>query len=167
LPHREASRIRPSVEDEVESVRHRVPPHILTAILVPVFAHSSRRRDQASATLGVDQIALLLKVYRARKGAYPDSLEPLTDLVDRHLPMDPFSGKPFRYERRGAGFIVYSIGPNLKDDGGTPRPPPPPPPEHPPEHPPTHPPKEPPVIVIEEGTEPAPQPDDIVIECPW
>lgn len=31
---------------------------------------------------------------------------------------DPFSGKPFAYRREGSGFCLYSIGPNLKDDGG-------------------------------------------------
>jgi len=34
------------------------------------------------------------------------------------LPQDPFSGKDFVYKRQGKGFLLYSIGENLKDDGG-------------------------------------------------
>lgn len=155
LPHREARRIRPSLEEEVNSLRYRVPPRVLTATMVPVFTKTRQRRDHASATLGVDQIALLLKAYRARRGEYPDSLAPLADSARRPLPVDPFSGKPFRYERRGAGFIVYSVGLNLKDDGGSPRPAACEPPKHPPKEP----------VVIEQAAKPPPLPDDIVIEC--
>jgi len=42
----------------------------------------------------------------------------LGGLNGRPLPTDPFSGKPFVYRREGAGFLIYSWGPNLKDDGG-------------------------------------------------
>ena len=32
--------------------------------------------------------------------------------------MDPFSGTPFAYRRRGDGIILYSLAYNLEDDGG-------------------------------------------------
>jgi hypothetical protein len=35
------------------------------------------------------------------------------------LPTDPFCGGPFVYERRGAGYLLSSIGQNGRDDGGT------------------------------------------------
>lgn len=34
------------------------------------------------------------------------------------IPEDPFSGKDFIYKRQEKGFILYSIGRNMKDDGG-------------------------------------------------
>jgi hypothetical protein len=34
------------------------------------------------------------------------------------LPQDPFSGKDFVYRRTGGDYSLYSIGQNLKDDGG-------------------------------------------------
>ena len=34
------------------------------------------------------------------------------------VPLDPFDGKPLRYRELGTGFVVYSIGPNRRDDGG-------------------------------------------------
>jgi hypothetical protein len=37
--------------------------------------------------------------------------------VRRRVPGDPFGGKDFIYRRRGAGYLLYSVGPNLRDDG--------------------------------------------------
>jgi len=34
------------------------------------------------------------------------------------LPIDPFSGKPLRFVPEGGGYVVYSVGRNLRDDGG-------------------------------------------------
>jgi hypothetical protein len=33
---------------------------------------------------------------------------------------DPFDGQPLRYRNQGTGYVLYSIGPDLKDDGGKP-----------------------------------------------
>jgi hypothetical protein len=37
-------------------------------------------------------------------------------------PVDPFSGKPLVYRQEGNGFVLYSIGENMNDDGGKPEP---------------------------------------------
>jgi hypothetical protein len=34
------------------------------------------------------------------------------------LPIDPFSGKPLRFVPEARGYVVYSFGRNLRDDGG-------------------------------------------------
>jgi hypothetical protein len=31
---------------------------------------------------------------------------------------DPFDGQPLRYRGNGSGYVLYSIGPDLKDDSG-------------------------------------------------
>jgi hypothetical protein len=38
------------------------------------------------------------------------------------LENDPFSGKDFVYKRQNKGFILYSLGFNMHDDGGQSRP---------------------------------------------
>ena len=35
------------------------------------------------------------------------------------VPIDSFSGQPLRFTQKGATFVVYSIGENRVDDGGT------------------------------------------------
>jgi hypothetical protein len=34
------------------------------------------------------------------------------------LPVDPFTGKDYIYKKKDKGFIVYSVGEDLKNDGG-------------------------------------------------
>ncbi len=56
-------------------------------------------------------------------GRLPDVL---TDLVPAYLdtvPTDPFDGNEMRYKKLEAGFVVYSIGEDLSDDGGKEKPP--------------------------------------------
>jgi len=61
---------------------------------------------------------LALQAYKARHGAYPASVEELKTKLGWKLPKDPFSEKDFVYRRRDKGFILYSVGPDMKDDGG-------------------------------------------------
>ncbi len=45
----------------------------------------------------------------------------LTDLVPRYLvqvPQDPFDGQAIRYRRLKKGYVVYSIGRDLRDNNG-------------------------------------------------
>ena len=109
-----------AIEDMENGVK-RLPTYgsILTKMITPVFSRAVLSRDRATASLGDAQIALALKTHRSDRGGYPDSLAAL-ERAGFKLPNDPFGGKTYHYRREGAGFIVYSIGPNLKDDGGKP-----------------------------------------------
>jgi len=71
------------------------------------------RRDAA-------RVGLALELYRAEKGEYPDSLDALAPEYLSEVPPDEFTGKPLQYVMNRDGFIVYSVGPNLSDDGGVP-----------------------------------------------
>jgi len=50
-------------------------------------------------------------------GTYPNSLRQVRSTVGWRLPKDPYSGKDFIYRRKGAGYILYSVGFNQRDDG--------------------------------------------------
>lgn len=77
-------------------------------------------QDQAVARLNGNRIFLGLLAYRSRFGSYPVALDQLRAELKWPVPADPFSGKDFRYRRQGRGFILYSIGGDLKDNGGKP-----------------------------------------------
>lgn len=73
---------------------------------------------QTEASLRNAQIGLAVDRYVLTYAGLPDSLDALVpDYLDR-VPLDPFDGQPLRYRRVGEGFVVYSVGKNLVDDGG-------------------------------------------------
>jgi hypothetical protein len=65
-------------------------------------------------------IFAVIKQYEKRTGKYPKNLKELiSQKIIAELPIDPFSGKDFRYKTKKDDWILYSIGENLKDDGGS------------------------------------------------
>jgi hypothetical protein len=57
--------------------------------------------------------------YRNARGGIP---EKLSDLVPAYLPavpLDPWDGKPLRYKKLDKGYVIYSVGSDRKDDGGS------------------------------------------------
>jgi hypothetical protein len=53
----------------------------------------------------------------------PESNEPpkLTELgLPAETTIDPFTGEPLHVEKAPHGWLIYSVGKNLRDDGGTP-----------------------------------------------
>jgi hypothetical protein len=96
-------------------------PHwaIITRLVVPPVSRADLRLESALAQRRLLQTALGLQVYRQRYGRYPSALAELR-AMGWVVPTDNFTGQDFLYRRRGAGYLLYSVGPNLKDDGGQP-----------------------------------------------
>jgi hypothetical protein len=67
----------------------------------------------------VTRLGLRLIAYRQAKGGYPADMAAI-DVAD--IPpdrrIDPFTGRALVYRRQGKGFILYSLGPDAKDDSG-------------------------------------------------
>ena len=65
-------------------------------------------------------IACALERYRLKNSHYPESLNALTPNFLQTIPNDVIGGKPLIYRLKDERhFILYSIGWNEKDDGGT------------------------------------------------
>lgn len=63
-------------------------------------------------------ITMALRAYRLRTREFPDQLGAL---VPGYLPAalsDPFDGKTLRYRRTDGGYLLYSVGPDQRDDHG-------------------------------------------------
>jgi len=73
------------------------------------------------ALLGAAEIGIANRIYRQEHGEFVDSLSQLTPDILPVLPLDPFTGKDYIYGKKNKGFIVYSVGHNMKDDGGIPQ----------------------------------------------
>jgi predicted nucleic acid-binding protein len=68
-------------------------------------------------------VALALAAYWAQQSHYPKALDELAPAFLDEVPDDPFgNGAALRYIAKEGRYILYSLGPDLKDDGGTPIP---------------------------------------------
>jgi len=78
---------------------------------------ASNYRVRCSIDAAVTMFAL--HEYRRRHGEYPETLAALVpdDLVS--VPLDCADHQPLRYRREGDSFILYSIGQDGRDDGGS------------------------------------------------
>jgi hypothetical protein len=120
LPYHERQEATDAVTDQLESTSE---VHVFVRILAPALSRVTTIELTTIAHLRVARTGLAIQRYRLAAGALPDTLSQLVpDYVDA-VPKDPFDGNQLRYERRGAGFVVYSIGEDLNDDDGLERPP--------------------------------------------
>lgn len=63
---------------------------------------------------------LALRAYKLDHGTYPATLQALVPQYLPAVPADPFAAAPLRYHLQGNRYILYSVGPDGKDDGGKP-----------------------------------------------
>ena len=93
----------------------------LTAILFPDAVQYCDEEGKAIAVLRAAQVGLAVEKYRAAKGRLPATLNELVPAYLESVPPDPFDGKPLRFRELSDGFVVYSIGPDGKDNAGAER----------------------------------------------
>ena len=110
----------PFVPREAESRREidELPRrHWLTGKLAPMSGPMKDSYCHMAANVRITRAGLALLAYRQAHGAFPPTLETLglAGLVD------PFTEKPLLYRAEGDGFVVYSVGEDLNDNGGAPR----------------------------------------------
>jgi len=94
----------------------------LLVTLVPALSAVLRAVARTEAQFSLTKTAAALAACHADRGPdappYPERLD---DLVPKYLaavPVDPFSDKPFIYERRGDEYLLASVGQNGVYDGG-------------------------------------------------
>lgn len=85
-------------------------------IYYKVMTRDVKTRTKASML----ETALALRAYKLEKGNYPASLDELVPAYLPLVPQDVFANKPLQYKRDGASYKLWSIGPDMKDDGGKP-----------------------------------------------
>jgi hypothetical protein len=74
--------------------------------------------DRGENAVRLVRTDVALHLYRLQRSSYPARLE---DLVPQYLdsvPIDPFSEKALIYKPQTNSYLLYSVGPDRKDDGG-------------------------------------------------
>ncbi len=113
-PASSAPRVRTNPRQRIsERVGSAMPSLLLPATLSlgEVEARENMRFD-------VTRLAFALAEYRARQGSYPAKLADLVPKYVATVPRDIFNNEELHYQRQGGGCLLYSVGPNGKDDGG-------------------------------------------------
>jgi hypothetical protein len=108
---------------EAAKKAHGFPPKVFSGMLLGALEGAANRfagleaRRRAAVTAVATQRSRL-----DRKGALVERLEDLVPQFLPSVPLDPFDGQPLRYKGLPAGFEVYSIGADGRDNGGLERP---------------------------------------------
>jgi hypothetical protein len=92
---------------------------IFSRIMLPALGKAMQRDGDHTARIRTTQTAIAIERFRrAHNGEIPTDLNELIPTYMPSLPRDPFDGEPLRFKRRDSGYVVYSIGSDLRDDGG-------------------------------------------------
>jgi hypothetical protein len=93
---------------------------MLTRLLFPALSHCAETVARAEAQRGLLQMGLAAYRFQADRARLPATVDELAPDFIPAVPQDPFDGKPLRMKRTARGLVLYSIGPDLTDNGGAP-----------------------------------------------
>jgi hypothetical protein len=117
----ETAMARLSWPEQKAAKQPKLPNDIVAAMWAP---DSPNLPFKMTGTLALNRLVdtqLALQAYKCEHGAYPASLSDLVPTYLTRVPDDPFSNhQPLVYRLTGSNYLLYSIGPDAKDDGGKP-----------------------------------------------
>jgi len=90
-----------------------------TGLLVPANAKAGNSAFRAQTHCEMVVAAVALKRYHLRHKKFPKSLDGLVPEFVSKVPIDYMDGRPLRYRPDGDQFVLWSVGLDGKDDGGT------------------------------------------------
>ena len=98
-----------------------IPTDPICRMLAPTFDMARFKYDENRTYDALLTAMMALQAYKMDHGGYPATLGQLIPGYLPAVPADVFAdGKPLHYRRTNTGYCLYSIGPDGKDDGGTP-----------------------------------------------
>jgi hypothetical protein len=97
--------------------------YVISGMLLPGLQKTLNRAAAASGALRTAEAALAIERYRtAHQMMLPQGLAALAPQYLSAVPADPFDGQALRFKRTlPKGYVVYCVGPDRHDDGGTPK----------------------------------------------
>ncbi|MHC4563310.1 MAG: hypothetical protein ACYS8X_11115 [Planctomycetota bacterium] len=87
-------------------------------LMIPNLVNARRVWESRHAEGDILVLALAAKLYKAERGDWPADLAALAPEYVAAIPADRFTGEALRYVRGEDGVTIYSLGPNMTDDGG-------------------------------------------------
>jgi hypothetical protein len=93
-------------------------PGPLAKLFAPALSKIAAAAQRSQANLRCAACALAVERYRQDHRAWPPSLQALVPRYLAQLPKDPFDGAALRFGKHREGVVIYSVGPDGKDNGG-------------------------------------------------
>jgi len=90
----------------------------MAGLLLPNAVAVLFKRATLEAMFETARVGIACKIYKNMHGDFPEDLSELAPEILEEVPVDPFTGNSLIYSKQDSGIIIYSIGSNLKDDGG-------------------------------------------------
>jgi len=105
-----------SIDDKFKEL---LGDNIFLDTLVPAVRRVIEIGNRLPTDVGATLTMIAIFRYKSDTGRYPQNLNQLvTAGFLKPLPIDSYSDKPLSYKKTEDNFILYSIGPDFKDDGG-------------------------------------------------
>lgn len=115
--------VLPGLGDKMATAIQQLRPSpysFYAVMLVSGFGGQAMRPARAQTSVDEARVACALERYRLANHDLPDSLHSLQPQFIPQLPHDLFDGLLLRYHKNVDGtYVLYSIGWNQQDDGGT------------------------------------------------
>lgn len=100
-------------------IKHVTGHTVIVKNLMPALTMFFQKAVHAQSTFDLALVAMALEKYHLKHQDYPETLSVLVPDFAPSLPLDILSKAPFKYERQSKdAFRLWSLGWNLKDDGG-------------------------------------------------
>ncbi|MGH7244554.1 MAG: hypothetical protein ACREJD_14175 [Phycisphaerales bacterium] len=97
-----------------------ISPYSFVNLFMPAFNNSVYAADQFEASRDATLTTIAIERFKRSRRNFPASLSELVPDFLPAVPLDFADGQPLRYKTSVNAYTLYSIGVNLRDDGGTP-----------------------------------------------
>jgi len=116
--HRELRRLQ-----EIRSLRRRFLPVVVVMswFEAPMVVDNRKYHARVLMERDASLVAIASELYRRRNDAWPTSFDDLVPQILPQVPIDHWDGQPLRYRSRDDQPLLYSIGPDRRDDDGWPQ----------------------------------------------
>lgn len=108
-----------AVKHEQESLPEYAPGRDLIGFMLPSLARGVELHARSLAFLRCVPVALAAERFRLETGRFPETAHELVPDYVGEVPDDPFDGQLLRLVPVKDGLVVYSVGENQTDDGGS------------------------------------------------
>ena len=103
-----------------DETRALTPFNLFERLLMPALSNCAQKFAHGQSSVDLARVAIALERYRLAHGEFPETLGALGPQFIARLPHDVIGGQPLHYWRTDDGqFMLYSVGWNEEDDGGT------------------------------------------------